>query len=283
MKLTNIYLLPVVAISVLSLAAQNAQSQVFGSNGRSGVYVQGNGQGFAATYDKDGMHGVMVGPDGKVKRINGRDNNPFSNATGNSTFGRNGAFAGAVAGGAMAGRGANIAPGGFDPFSFVFGGGSGGVASMFAGPQGNQEAELAERTFRAGRYDEALALAKRAVRLEPANSDAIQVQGLAHFALAQYEQAAASAYEVLDNRTQWDWSSLRNMYVDTATYLNQLRQLEEAANRTDASAGQHFLLAYHYLMLDKSDNARTQLQHTLRIQPENRLAEEILGLLPPQI
>jgi len=69
--------LSLVGITLAGIAANSSPAQVFSSNGRSGVYVQGNGQGMAGTFDENGFHGIAVGPDGRVRRFEGHQPNPF--------------------------------------------------------------------------------------------------------------------------------------------------------------------------------------------------------------
>lgn len=278
-----------VTAAVIGVNATDASAQVYSSDGRSGVYVQGGGQGFAGTFGENGFQGVMMGPDGRVKRF-GPANNPFrtpsrANRSQGATTGVGvGAFAG---GGAAVGRGTPIGPGGFDPFSFVFGesAAQGGMAGVFGGSGVERELQAAKEAFRDGQYRESLQATNRILRVQPGDSEVYQLQALALVALQRYEQAAESVYEGLSLGTRWDWGRLRACYRDTETYVSHLRQLESAAGDDSApnTAGVQFLLAYHYLVLDKSDHARAALRQTLQLQPENNIARELLESLPPQI
>jgi hypothetical protein len=268
-------------ITLIAFSTASAQTQVYSSNGRAGVYVQGNGQGMAGTFDENGFHGIAVGSDGRVRRIEPSKVNPF--ATGQpADVGVVGSTRGAFA---AAGRiPANA--GGFDPFAFVFGNGStfpaSGVGAV-AVPQPHQDLDTAKRAFRQGRYEDAAGIIDRMQQQGLGSVQAKQIRSLARFALQDFAPAAADAYDVLADEAAWDWASLRRMYSDRETYVQQLRHLQTAARHPEASASHHFLLAYHYLMLDQTDAARTQLVRTRQMQPENRLAERLLASLPPSI
>jgi hypothetical protein len=265
-------------IALTGVAASITQAQGFDTDGRSGVYVQGNGRGMAGTFDENGFRGIAVGPDGKVKQIRSSGANPlFSSATGGIRIG-NGAFAGAMSGGTA------IGPGGFDPFAFVFGQGApmvDGVVAEGVGPL--RDLTAARRAFRQGRYDDALRMLDQAVSNGTSDAEVEQLRALTLFAVRKYDPAAAAAYRVLESEAAWDWPTLRQMYVHRDTYVQQLRALQAAASQPAASAGVHFLLAYHCLMLDQVDAARAELLKTRELQPESRLVDHLLATLPPSI
>ena len=113
--------------------------------------------------------------------------------------------------------------------------------------------------------------------------EAEQMKALALFAMQKYEQAAASAYTVLKADAAWDWTMLRQMYPSREMYVQQLRTLQASAGQPTASAGVHFLLAYHWLMLDQMDAARAELIKTRQLQPDNQLVGDLLASLPPAV
>jgi hypothetical protein len=277
MKRPYISLVPVLTASFIAIASKSADAQIFGGEISSGVYTQSDGQGVAGVFDDDEFHGIMVGPNGKVRRFN-HSPNPFRKFFGKK--GGNGVVAGAAAG-----TGLRLGPDGFDPFDFVFGGAasSGGAARLFTQPPHNSDIDAAKAAFRGGCYDDALRAAQRLVGAEEVSAEAFQLEALCHFAVRQYEAGAAAAYEALRRGTRWKWATLRAMYPETSTYLAQFRELEAAAGRATGSSATHFLLAYHYLMLDKSDHARAELELTARLQPQDQLVKELLDSLPPQI
>jgi hypothetical protein len=101
--------------------------------------------------------------------------------------------------------------------------------------------------------------------------------------MQKYDQAADSAFAVLESRAEWDWTTLRQMYTSREVYVEQLRRLQAAAGEPQASAGVHFVLAYHYLMLDQADAARAELIKTRQLQPDNPLVDPLLASLPPAV
>lgn len=278
-------LLPILGITLAALGTTSTPAQVFSTDGRSGVYVQGDGQAMAGTFDEQGFRGIAVGPDGKARRLEGPSANPF--ATGHrQAIGtvRTPHGAGAMAG-AMAGR-APIGPGGFDPFAFVFGPSApvpGGGIAAFAGPMPSDGLQVAKRAFRQGRYEDSLRIIQRAIDDGVVGIEVEQLRALTLFAMHEYDQAAASAYTVLESGAQWDWPTLQGMYPSRETYIEHLRSLRAAAAEPTATAGVHFLLAYHCLMLHQVDAAREALINTRHLQPENQLVPRLLASLPPSV
>jgi hypothetical protein len=278
-------LLPILGITLAALGTTSTPAQVFSTDGRSGVYVQGNGQAMAGTFDEKGFRGIAVGPDGKARRIEGQSPNPFSTSPREKsgvvrTPDSHGPFAGAVAGRAP------IAPGGFDPFAFVFGQSApmpGVGIAAFAGPMPSEELKMAKRAFRQGRYEDSLRIIQRAIDDGVVDIEAEQLRALTLFAMQEYDQAAASAYTVLESGAQWDWPTLQGMYSTRETYIEHLRALRAAAAEPTAMAGVHFLLAYHCLMLHQVDAAREALINTRQLQPENQLVPRLLASLPPSV
>jgi hypothetical protein len=253
------------------------RAQVFSSKEQAGVYVQGNGHGMAGTFDEDGFHGVYVGPDGQVQRIDGQDG-PRSSSRSHRAR-RNGAFAAAGAGHTA------IGPGGFDPFEFVFGrsGNKGTAATLFGNPSAGRVRTAAERAFRQGRYEDALKWAEQATLRGVAESDDLQLQALALFALGRFDEAGQLAREILADATPWDWPLLRSLYPRTATYMSQLKTLQTEARGNAATAGTHLLLAYHYRMLDEVSAARDQLRRVRTLRPDDDSVLDLLASLPPSV
>jgi tetratricopeptide (TPR) repeat protein len=189
---------------------------------------------------------------------------------------RGGAFAGAAAGEAIS------HPGSFDPFEFVFGR-SAGAADGVALEEPDLALNTARRAFRMGRYDEALAAAEQADRMFPGDSEIEQIRALILFAQKKYDAAAAPVWNVLNRGKVWDWPSLREMYPSQEKYVEHLRALQAASAEANATAGVHFLLAYHGIVLNQVDAARRALMKTREMQPNNRLVDELLTQLPPTL
>jgi hypothetical protein len=284
-RLQFLGLLPILGITLAALGTTSAPAQVFSTDGRSGVYVQGNGQAMAGTFDEKGFRGIAVGPDGKARRIEAQSANPFATdhrpTIGNLRMPHSsGAMAGATAGRAP------IGPGGFDPFAFVFGQSApmpGMGIAAFAGPVPSEELKTAKRVFRQGRYEEALRVIEGAIDDGVVDIELEQLRALTLFAMQEYDRAAAPAYTVLEAGAQWDWPTLQQMYPTRETYVEHLRSLRTAAAAPTATAGEHFLLAYHSMMLHQVDAAREALVKTRQLHPENRLVPRLLASLPPSV
>jgi hypothetical protein len=268
----------ILSLAVASLGTATARAQVFGTNGPAGVYVRGNGQAMAGTFDANGFRGVMVGEDGEVRRVNSKQFpqvNPFR--TQHAPFGDEAASAMATP--------TAIGPGGFDPFAFVFGQSAPQPGFAAAGTNSTPRSDLnvARGAFRRGQLERALQLSEQAVAADPDDTDALQVQALVSFAMGQYEQAASAAHTVLAAAAAWDWATLRQMYPDTGTYLAQLRALQEHTRQEPNSVAANFLLAYHYLILQKVDEARKELIRVKDLQPTMTLVDQMLRSLPPSL
>jgi|GEM_PF-5872828 len=257
-------------------------------DGTSGVYVSGHGTGFAGTVGRNGFQGVAVAPDGKVQKIDSRSGiNPFG---GTVTTGRiasgNGVAVGAVAGNPAA---ANLP---FDPFQFVFGqkmpglvgggivAGGNGIAILNTMPE---EYELAVREFRGGQYLRSLRIVEQLQRVWPDDTDIAQLHGLVLFAQGEYARAASDVYLALSSESSWDWSHVRTMYPDDQTYLGQFARLQERAIQVPDSAPVQMVLAYHALLLKRTDVARVALENAQRQLPHDALVRKLLRTLPPVI
>jgi hypothetical protein len=139
--------------------------------------------------------------------------------------------------------------------------------------------DRARESFRAGQYAQAQIEIETAIRLVPSDPALHEVRALTLFAQAKYQEAAATLYAVLTAGPGWDWPTMRDMYPDVETYTAQLRALERfVAERPDAAYG-HFLLAYHYLVTANREPAIRELRETVRVQPDDQLAQALLTSL----
>ena len=57
------------------------------------------------------------------------------------------------------------------------------------------------------------------------------------------------------------------------------RPLEQNRDAKSESAQTHFLVGYHYLMLNHTDAARTELSKIVELEPRDKLAAELLKLV----
>jgi hypothetical protein len=72
-----------------------------------------------------------------------------------------------------------------------------------------------------------------------------------------------------------DWDSMASLYPDTPTYQKQLRGLENYVKEHPKAAYAHFLLAYHYLVLDEKEAATEELAAVVKLEPKNQLAKNL--------
>jgi hypothetical protein len=74
---------------------------------------------------------------------------------------------------------------------------------------------------------------------------------------------------------------VRDLYPESELYTNQLRALEDFVHKhPDASEG-HFLLAYHYLVLNHVPQAIKQLDEFEKIVPKDKLVPQIVAAFTP--
>lgn len=144
-----------------------------------------------------------------------------------------------------------------------------------------QNFDLARKAFRNGDYAHALAYLDRALQDLPNEADLHQFRSLILFAQGEYPLAAESAYTALSAGPGWNWNTLYGFYGDADLYTEHLHNLAAATKANPESPAHHFLLGYHYLMLNHVDAGRKQLELVLELQPEEPLTKSLLELLPP--
>ena len=142
--------------------------------------------------------------------------------------------------------------------------------------------DSARAYFKRGDYQMALAQTNRAVALVPNDSLMHEFRALCLFATRDYQQSAAALYAVLSGGPGWDAATLNGLYANPNVYADQLRALEgyirQNPNRPDA----RFLLAYHYMLGGRDQQAVSELQAVVRLQPKDQLSAQLLkGLTTP--
>jgi len=138
------------------------------------------------------------------------------------------------------------------------------------------EARLA---FKAGKYDDALEKVNSAIQDLPGDPVLHEFRSLVLFAQQNYTDAAGTIYAVLAAGPGWDWDTLKTLYPNEETYTNQLRALEEFSNAHPDAADARFLLAYHYLTLGYTDEAKAELEVVSQLQPKDELSPQLVKLL----
>jgi tetratricopeptide (TPR) repeat protein len=136
--------------------------------------------------------------------------------------------------------------------------------------------DAARAAFNQGDYAKAQKLVEQAIELLPQDAALHEFRALTLFAQKDYQQAAAALYAVLAAGPGWTWETLAPMYANPETYTQQLRALEAYARAHPKSSAAHFLLAYHYLVLDHPPEAVKQLQEVVKLSPHDQLAKQLL-------
>ena len=95
----------------------------------------------------------------------------------------------------------------------------------------------------------------------------------------QLQTAAATLYPLLAAGPGWNWNTLSSLYPSAQIYTKQLRSLEQFVRGNPTDAAGHFVLAYHYLVLDEQDSALGQLHEVARLQPQDKLSAGIVQAL----
>lgn len=137
----------------------------------------------------------------------------------------------------------------------------------------------ARAAFTAGDYELALRQIDDCIKALPSDGVAHEFRALVLFAKGNYRDAAATLYAVLAAGPGWDWATLKGLYPDMRSYTAQLRALEEYARRNPNAADARFVLAYHYLTMGYSEQARSQYEQVAKLQPDNRLASQLVKSL----
>ncbi|MFO0908110.1 MAG: tetratricopeptide repeat protein [Isosphaeraceae bacterium] len=141
--------------------------------------------------------------------------------------------------------------------------------------------DSAREAFHQGQYDNALNLANQALTKTPNDTALHEFRALCLFALKRYDEAAGVLYAVLSVGPGWDWSTLIGLYPDVDTYTAQLRTLESACEADPKSAGDRFVLAYHYLSQGHTDAAAAMYKQVVALKPDDSLSAKLLKQLSP--
>ncbi len=150
-----------------------------------------------------------------------------------------------------------------------------------ARPSPNQERALAlfesaRGYFKRGDYPMALAETNKAVALLPNDSLMHEFRGLCLFATRDYQSSAAAVYAVLSIGPGWDFATVQGLYPNQNVYNDQLRMLEAYRSTHPEAPNAHFLLAYHYLLANRNDQAAIELQTVVKLEPKDQLSGQLL-------
>jgi tetratricopeptide (TPR) repeat protein len=142
-----------------------------------------------------------------------------------------------------------------------------------------QRMDLARAAYQKGDFAEAQRLCERAIQLLPRDTNLHEFRALCQFAQGKYRDAAATLYAVLGAGPGWTWSTLSTFYTTTESYTKHLRALEGYVGEHPKEPAGHFVLAYHYLVLDQRAAALEQLQQVVRMQPKDKLSAGLIEAL----
>jgi tetratricopeptide (TPR) repeat protein len=142
--------------------------------------------------------------------------------------------------------------------------------------------ESARNYFKRGDYQIALAETNKAVALLPNDSLMHEFRGLCLFAMKDYQQSAAAVYAVLAIGPGWDFATLQGLYSNQNLYNDQLRALENFRSANPEAPNAHFLLAYHYMLAGRNDQASAELRTVVKLEPKDQLSAQILKGLTTQ-
>ena len=139
--------------------------------------------------------------------------------------------------------------------------------------------DQARNAFRAGDYNQALALADKTLTQTPNDPIAHEFRATTLFALRRYDEAAVPFYTVLSVGPGWDWTTLVGLYPDVDTYTSQLRALEAYCNANPRAASARFVLASLYLTQGSTGAAVTRFREVVELQPQDKLSAQLVAAL----
>jgi len=148
-----------------------------------------------------------------------------------------------------------------------------------AGTAPSAYAELGENEFKAGNYDKAATAWRHAIVEEPKNGILLMMLSQALFATGKFDEAAGSLQQGMLLLPEEAWGvvpqNYKDLYGKTGDYSQQLKALEAARKAKPDEPGLRFLLGYHYGYLGYAAEAVKELDHGLKIVPQDELAEKM--------
>lgn len=135
--------------------------------------------------------------------------------------------------------------------------------------------------FKAASFQEALTELNLALKKIPGDPIVHEVRALTLFAIGDFKSAAANLNSLLASSPGMDWTTMSGLYGDSALYTEQLRKLEAFTKANPSDPASHFVLAYHYLVLDEDEAAIDALKIVLANQPKDVVAQRMLDAIVP--
>lgn len=136
--------------------------------------------------------------------------------------------------------------------------------------------EEARTLFHNKQYKEALSKDNEALKEMPQDAALHEFKALCEFALGDYKNSAATLYAVLSVGPGWDWTTMYNLYDSLEEYTDHLRKLEDFCRENKENAPAYFVLAYHYLTMDKKDLAIRMYQVVAKLAPKDAVTKQML-------
>ncbi len=148
--------------------------------------------------------------------------------------------------------------------------------------QARNKTDVAKAFFKTHQYADAEVRLNDVVKLAPDDTNAWQFRSLALFAQGKFDAAAADAYDGIKLGNTWTTTVLNSIYPSADRYHRQLERLvQQAAQKPSMSA--HFLLGYHYLILNDLENGRLQLTKVLEFSPEEPVATQLIAAIDAKL
>jgi tetratricopeptide (TPR) repeat protein len=138
---------------------------------------------------------------------------------------------------------------------------------------------VARVAFEKGDYAWAQLQGERATYDLPGDANLYQFRALCQFAQGNHNDAAVTLSAALAAGPGWDWNTLSSFYESAQPYTEQLRALEQSVREHPKDAAGHFVLAYHYLVLDDRAAALDQLREVVKLKPNEKVSAGILEAL----
>jgi tetratricopeptide (TPR) repeat protein len=147
--------------------------------------------------------------------------------------------------------------------------------------QGLDQFDQGLKLFKQKDYKSALASFDAALKLLPGDPVVHEVRSLTLFALGDYHAAGAALNSFLSSAPGMDWTTMSSLYDSLDEYTSQLRKLEQFCATHPQDAAAYFVLAYHYLTTDATDDAIGALKVVVKQQPKDATAKRMLDSLLP--
>ena len=128
-------------------------------------------------------------------------------------------------------------------------------------------------------YGKALMIMNDALRLNPKDRELLEFRALCHYAGRRYVQSAADLHPVLAEGPGWDWATMLALYRNRKSYETHLRGLENYVRKNPSNAASRLVLAYHYLVAERTTRAKRLLEEVIRLKPDDVVAKDLLEVV----